>query len=110
MVIGSDTTLPMKLGADTKLMAHSVAFDSDKVEAAQEELRRYAEPLCKEVGETDLPPLRAINHTIPLIDENKTYPWRPSRCPEAFRAQWAEKRDAYLRTVIGRLLPQETQF
>ena len=84
VMIGSDTTLPMKLGADTKPMAHSVAFDSDEVEAAREELRRYAEPLCKEVGETDLPPLRAINHTIPLIDENKTYPWCPSRCPEAF--------------------------
>ena len=48
--------------------------------------------------ETELPPLRDINHTIPLIDESKTYPWRPSRCPEAFREQWAEKRDAYLKT------------
>jgi Reverse transcriptase (RNA-dependent DNA polymerase) len=44
-----------------------------------------------------LPPLRAINHTVPLIDENKIYPWRPSRCPEALRSQWAAKRDAYLR-------------
>ena len=38
VVIGSDTTLPMKLGANTKPMAHSVAFDSDEVEAAREEL------------------------------------------------------------------------
>ena len=48
--------------------------------------------------ETGFPPLRAINHTIPLIDEKTTYPWRPSRCPEAFRSQWAEKRDAYLKS------------
>ena len=48
--------------------------------------------------ETEFPPLRDINHTIPLIDEKKTYPWRPSKCPEAFREQWIEKRDAYLKT------------
>ena len=46
----------------------------------------------------DLPPLRDINHAIHPIDEAKTYPWRPSRCPEAFQDQWAEKRDAYLKT------------
>jgi hypothetical protein len=33
---------------------------------------------------------------IPLIDEHKILPWRPSRCPEAMRPQWAEKRAAYL--------------
>ena len=34
--------------------------------------------------EMDLPPFRAINHEIPLIDVNNIYPWRPSRCPEAY--------------------------
>jgi hypothetical protein len=33
-----------------------------------------------------------------LIDETKTDPWRPSRCPEAFRTLWAEKRDAYIQS------------
>ena len=47
---------------------------------------------------TGLPPLRDINHTIPLINKEKTYTWRPSRCPEAFCDQWAEKRDAYLKS------------
>ena len=42
--------------------------------------------------------LRDINHTILLIDEKKTYSWRPSRCPEAFQEQCIEKRDAYLKT------------
>ena len=52
----------------------------------------------KEVDETDLPPFRIINHTIPLIDESKIYPWWLPKCPEAFRAQWAEKRDAYVKS------------
>jgi len=71
--------------------------DSD-IENARAELMSYAEPLCRNVDETELPPLRAINHTIPLIDENKTYPWRASRCPEIFREQWARKKEAYLRS------------
>ena len=98
VVIGSDSALPMKLGIDTKLMAAGISLEEQRIDEVREELRRYAEPLCKEMHETGLPPMRAINHTIPLIDENKTYPWRPLRCPEAFREQWAEKRDAYLKT------------
>ena len=98
VVIGSDSALPMKLGIDTKLMAAGISLEEQRIDEVREELRRYAEPLCKEMHETGLPPMRDINHTIPLIDEKKTYPWRPSRCPEAFREQWAEKRDAYLKT------------
>ena len=98
VVIGSDKALPMKAGADTKLMAAGVSPDNEEINAVREELIQHAIPLCREVQETELPPLRDINHTIPLIDESKTYPWRPSRCPEAFREQWAEKRDAYLKS------------
>ena len=98
VIIGSDDSQPLKMGADTKLMVHSVTPEDWDLESAREELRRYTEPLCKEVSEMGLPPLRAINHTIPLIDEMKTYPWRPSRCPEAFRSQWAEKRNAYIKS------------
>ena len=98
IIIGSDEPQPLKMGTDTKLMVHALTPEDQSIEDAREELRRYAEPLCKEMSETDLPPLRAINHTIPLIDESKTYPWRPSRCPEAFRAQWTEKKDAYIKS------------
>ena len=98
VVIGSDEALPLKAGVDTKLMVSMLSPEEVRIEAVRNELRQYAEPLCKEMGETSLPPLRAINHTIPLIDESKTYSWRPSRCPEAFRAQWAEKRDAYIKS------------
>jgi hypothetical protein len=74
-----------------------MSSDGDVINA-RDELMAYAEPLCRKVEETELPPFRAINHSIPLIDENKVYPWRPSRCPEVFRSQWNEKRDAYLKS------------
>jgi hypothetical protein len=98
VVIGSDDALPITASAETKLLVSSLSPEDERIGQIRDELQRYAEPLCKEIQDTDLPPFRAINHTIPLIDENKTYPWRPSRCPEVFRAQWAEKRDAYLKT------------
>ncbi len=40
--------------------------------------------------------MRAINHSIPLMDENKIYSWRPSKCPEALKPAWRAKKDAYL--------------
>ena len=104
-VIGSSIALPLKAGVDTKLMAAGMSPDDEKISAAREELNQSAIPLCREVDETELPPLRDINHTIPLIDESKTYPWRPSRCPEAFREQWAEKRDAYLKSGRWEVTP-----
>jgi len=79
--IDSNKSIPIQRDADTKPLANAVTFDTNSIEAARGELMGYAEPLCREMGETELPPLRAINHKIPLIDEQKTYPWRPSRCP-----------------------------
>jgi hypothetical protein len=63
----------------------------DELQAAREELMEYAKPICRKASDTSLPPLRAINHTIPLIDESKVIAWRPSRCPEALRPLWDEK-------------------
>jgi reverse transcriptase-like protein/aspartyl protease len=96
IVIGSNELLSLKAESGIKLMVDSLSPGDREIENAHEELRRYAEPLCKDVAETDLPPLRAINHTILLIDEKKTYPWRASWCPEAFRAQCAERKHAYI--------------
>jgi len=96
VVIGSDVSRPIKQGPDTKLMSMSIETESDEIEAAWEKLLHYAEPLCRSVHEMELLPLRDINHTIPLIDVNKKYTWRPSRCPDAFRSQWSDKMKAYL--------------
>jgi hypothetical protein len=49
VVIGSDDPLPLKVGSDTKLMVHSLSPDNQKLERAREELRRYTDPLCKEI-------------------------------------------------------------
>lgn len=60
VVIGSASPLPMKGAEVTTLESRVATVVPDDLEET---------------------PLRAINHTIPLIDENKIYPWRPSRCP-----------------------------
>lgn len=99
IVIGSNNPFPIETGMDTKYLlgTASVTTDADVI-ATHNELMAYMEPLCRKVEEMELPPFRAINHTIPLIDENKVYTWRLSWCPEVFRSQWNEKRDAYLKS------------
>ena len=42
-----------------------------KMDMARKKLEKYAEPICKTVDETPLPPLRRINHKIPIIDNKK---------------------------------------
>ncbi|THU76293.1 hypothetical protein K435DRAFT_705108, partial [Dendrothele bispora CBS 962.96] len=76
--------------------AADLAYDS--LDQLRKELTEYARPLFQDASLTPLPPLRAINHEILLIDPDQVIPWRPSRCPEALRPQWAEKRNAYIST------------
>ncbi|KAE9393817.1 hypothetical protein BT96DRAFT_753343, partial [Gymnopus androsaceus JB14] len=96
--IGSSIPLPISGDNVTSIETQAIHFEEEKITTVVEQLREYAKPICKTAAETPLPPLRRINHTIPLIDENKIYPWRPSRCPEAFRAQWDQKRRDYIST------------
>jgi len=103
VVIGSDTSLPIEGSSITKLASRAVEIIKLNIDAARKLLIDYAAPLCRTANETELPPLRAVNHSIPIIDLDKVYPWRPSRCPEALRAQWAEKRDSYLKSGRWRI-------
>ena len=98
VLIGSDKSLLIHGKSVSSIASRAMTISQSEIDRAREELITYADPLCKSASETGLPPFRAINHKIPLIDDKKIYPWRPSRCPEIFREQWAEKRDAYLRT------------
>ena len=98
VVIGSDSSLPVEGTSVAGVTSRAVSLEGDQLEAACEMLRKYVKLLCKTVDETELPPLRAINHSIPLIDEGKVYPWCPSCCPEALLSQWIENQDAYLHT------------
>jgi hypothetical protein len=98
VVIGSDKALPIGGEGVAKISSWAMSAYHDELKKVCQELYEYALPICKEVNKTELPPLWAINHWIPLIKLEKAYPWRPSCCPEAFQPQWIEKHDAYLRS------------
>ena len=98
VIVGSSTPLPIRGPQVQALEARSVDLLDQAISEARDRLYTLAKPLCAKASETDLPPLRAINHTIPLIDISKVYPWRPSRCLEAMHPQWVEKRRSYLKT------------
>lgn len=75
VVIGSIESLPIQGDNVLKLSSRAMDLYEDHLEAVHRELVEYAKPLCRTMAETDLPPLRAINHSIPLIDESKILPW-----------------------------------
>ena len=43
----------------------------------------------------NLPPLREINHLIPLIDKGKTYCYHLPRCPDTLKPQLIDKINRY---------------
>lgn len=98
VVLGSSEPLAIEGTQVSTLESRVTEIYNEQVDKAREYLLKMAKPLCTSTGETELPPLHEINHTIPLIDENKIYTWRPSRCPEALRPAWIEKKNAYLRS------------
>ena len=44
----------------------------------------------------ELPPLREINHRIPLIDDSKAYHHRQPKCPDAFKPALMAKIERYM--------------
>ena len=44
----------------------------------------------------ELPPLREVNHRIPLIDEGKRYTYHLPRCPDSLRQQLSDKIRQYM--------------
>ena len=96
--VRSAESLPIRGTQTLILESRATEIRVAEIATMREELRQYALPICKEAIETPLPPLRVINHTIPLIDPEKVYSWRPSRCPEQMKPLWRAKRDDYLRT------------
>jgi hypothetical protein len=94
------SNVPKKVEGERVARLQSLAAGKleDMLERARSELMTYALPICAKAGDTGLPPFRAVNHEIPLVDETKIYPWRPSKCPEALRPQWSEKKEVYLKS------------
>ncbi|RPD56922.1 hypothetical protein L226DRAFT_468051, partial [Lentinus tigrinus ALCF2SS1-7] len=94
--IGSDEPVEIQ-GEETVVLAFAaVELLEDELEKLRAELRRDAQDLCQDGAKAALPPLRDVNHTIPLIDESKVYAWRPSKCPDALKPLWQEKKAAYV--------------
>lgn len=98
VVIGSDKA--ENITGDNVFTIQSVVADvfEDELEKVREMLRTEAMDLCQTAETSELPLLRKINHTIPLIDKNKLYSWQPSQCPEALRSVWQAKKNAYLKS------------
>jgi hypothetical protein len=80
VIVGSQTSLPLEGDDVTRITSHAMVIYDDAIDKIRQELIAYAEPICVESLTMDLPlpPLRAINHTIPLIDEKKVYHWHSS--------------------------------
>jgi hypothetical protein len=76
-----------------------VEEDLQKIRAT---LKAEAKDLCPDTSKTGLPLFQAVNHTIPLINEDKVYRYRPARCPEALKDKWQEKRDTYIKNGCWR--------
>ncbi|KAG6844130.1 hypothetical protein H0H93_016641, partial [Arthromyces matolae] len=78
VIVGSRDSLTME-GLDVqRLASRSMRVYEDRIEEIRKNIMEYARPICKKASDSPLPPLRAINHEIPLVDENKVYGWRPS--------------------------------
>lgn len=84
VAVGSNQPMEMK-GPDVITIKSAAADLLDSVlEELRKQLRKEADDFCPDTSKTALPPLRAVNHTIPLIDLSKVYRFRLSKCPEAF--------------------------
>ena len=103
VVVGSDKALPIEGKTIRVLESRAADVLEDELVRARQHLLEYAADICAEASNTPLPPLREINHTIPLKDLTKVYTWRGSRCPDAHLASWIEKRDAYLESGRWRM-------
>ncbi|KAL7284480.1 hypothetical protein ACG7TL_001771 [Trametes sanguinea] len=96
--VGSNAPLRIEGDEVAEILSASAELLEQKLEDLRKTLREEAADLCQDGATAKLPPLRAINHTIPLIDEAKIYPWRPSKCPDALKPLWQEKKNAYLQS------------
>ena len=73
VVVGSSEPMEMK-GPEITTTPFAVAEVLNKgLDEIRRELRKEAEDLCPNTIKMDLPPMRAINHSIPLINEQKKY-------------------------------------
>ena len=78
LIVGSKTLLPMKGPQISVLESRAMEVYEVNLDKVQVKLKKLAQPLCLQAGAITLPPFYAINHLIPLINEEKIYLWCPS--------------------------------
>jgi hypothetical protein len=105
VVIGLAESKPINGLNTSKLSSRAMDLVNDDLDKVRMHLLDYAESagLFADPSRSPLPPLRDINHSIDLIDENLIIPWRPARIAEALRSQWVEKKDLYLKSGRWRI-------
>ena len=91
VIVKSPVSQPLCGDQVTVLASLAMDLEDAQLDTICTELRDYAWDICRDAINTPLPPLCAINHTIPLIEEGKVYPWRPSKCPAPLRPLWHAK-------------------
>ena len=96
--IGSAVAEEMRRELVTTIVSCATELLEDELEKFWEILRGESQDSCLTAASTPLPPLRVINHCVPLIDKHKVYTRRNSRCPEVLRGEWEKKFQAYLGT------------
>ncbi|KAF8666245.1 hypothetical protein RHS04_09699 [Rhizoctonia solani] len=97
--IGSNKALPLDGDHILQINSLSTEIVGTRMAELREMLREEAAEVCKPAnGTIPLPPMRAINHRIPLIDKAKRYRFQPSRCPEALKSQFESKARDYLKS------------
>lgn len=71
---------------------------------SDEDIPRLKDRWYREYGDImdgvppELPPLRAVNHEINLIDENRRYMYHRPSCPESLRLELRDKTERYVRS------------
>jgi Reverse transcriptase (RNA-dependent DNA polymerase) len=98
VVIGASEPLEIHGNNTAIIPSHWAILINENLELLWQQLRDECADLCKSVDETPLPPLRDLNHKIPLINKDKVFKSQCSTCPEALHPLWNLKKDSMLQT------------
>ena len=81
--------------AHTKDVKEMGTLTEDDIPELRAKWLRSCQDIMNGVPE-ELPPMRGVNHHIPLIDENKRYHYHLLRCPDSMKVQLMEKITQYM--------------
>ena len=79
-----------------EIEAGKLKFTDDDIPRLRDRWMEICQDIMSGVPEK-MPPIRAVNHRIPLIDEKMLYHYHLPRCPDAMKPQLSEKIQKYVR-------------